>query len=214
MFEERRIRTETIFVSPRASIPDITKQMVLDGVLAVVFLSRQLQDRRKISMQTFQRNPLDPASIKWDGTCLPSSQLTYIEYNEIEIPVAVDLVATLKRGPIPVPVPVPAPPPMPMYGGYPPQHYPPQQPPQPTFPSGVNPNLANIIGGMNPEALQKVLGAIAQQPPPATTYGGYNQVPAMGQGPVLQGFGGQRQPQPTQQVQDIMAQLAALTKKS
>ena len=77
----------------------------------------------------------------------------------------------------------------------------------------MNPNLANIIGGMNPAALQKVLGAIAQQPPPAATYGGYNQAPAMGQGPMLQGFGGQRQPQPTQQVQDIMAQLAAFTKK-
>jgi hypothetical protein len=209
MFEDRRIRTDTVFVSPRASIQEITKQMVLDGVLAVVYLSRQLQDRRKISMQTFQRNPADPASIKWDGTLFIPPQLTYLEYNEIEIPVAVDLVATLKRGPIA------APPPAPMYGGYPPQHYPPQQPPpQPAFPAGVNPNLANIIGGMNPAALQKVLGAIAQQPPPATTYGGYNPVPTMGQGPVLQGFGGQRQPQPTQQVQDIMAQLAAMTKKS
>jgi len=189
--------------------------MVVDGVLAVVFLSRPLQDRRKISMQTFQRNPVDPASIKWDGTLLNPFQLTCLEYNEIDIPVAVDLVATLKRGPIPAPAPI--------YSGYPPQQYPPQQhpqqyppqqPPQPAFPTGVNPNLANIIGGMNPAALQKVLGAIAQQPPPAaTTYGGYNQAPAMGQGPMLQGFGGQRQAQPTQQIQDIMAQLSALAKK-
>jgi hypothetical protein len=140
-------------------------------------------------------------------------QLTYLEYNEIDIPVAVDLVTALKRGPIPAPA---APPPA--YGGYPPQQFAPQlpQPPRPAaLPPGVNPNLANIIGGMDPAALQKVFGAIAQQPPPpATTYGGYNQGPMMGQGPVLQGYGGQRPPQPTQQVQDIMAQLAALTKKS
>jgi ABC-type cobalamin/Fe3+-siderophores transport system ATPase subunit len=95
--------------------------------------------------------------------------------------------------------------------GYPPQQFPPQ--PQPAPPAGVNPNLANIIGGLNPAALQKVLGAIAQQPPPPATYPAYNQAP-IGQTPVLQGFGGQRQPQPTQQVQDIMAQLAALSRKS
>jgi nuclear polyadenylated RNA-binding protein 3 len=195
MFEDRRIRTDTVFVTPRASVPDLTRQMVLEGAIAVVFLSRQLQDRRKISMQTFQRNPIDPGAIKWD------------EYNEIDIPIAVDLVAALKRGPPPVQQPPP-------FTGYPTQY--PPQPPQPTLPAGVNPNLANIIGSMNPAALQKVFGVIAQQPP-AAAYGGYNQpaVPGLlGQGSVLQGFGGQRAPQPTQQVQDIMAQLAALSKKT
>ena len=68
MFEDRRIRTDVIPVSPRASIPDLTRQLVLDGVLAVVFLSRHLQERRKISMQTFQRNSADPGAIKWDGS--------------------------------------------------------------------------------------------------------------------------------------------------
>ena len=78
---------------------------------------------------------------------------------------------------------------------------------------------------MNPAALQKVFGAIAQQPPPAAvapapTYGGYtNQAVGgiqgvLGQGSVLQGYGGQRPAQPTQQVQDIMAQLAALSRKN
>jgi hypothetical protein len=67
MFEDRRIRTDIVYVTPRASIPDLTRQMVLDGALAVVFLSRPLQDRRKVSMQTFQRNPADPGAIKWDG---------------------------------------------------------------------------------------------------------------------------------------------------
>lgn len=112
---------------------------------------------------------------------------------------------------------------LPPYSGYPPQqHYaPPVQPQAPQLPAGVNPNLANIIGSMDPAALQKVFGAIASQqvaPAPAPAYGGYNQtaVPGMlGQGSVLQGFSGQgraAQP-PTQQVQDIMAQLAALSKK-
>jgi hypothetical protein len=213
MFEDRRIRTDTVFITPRASIPELTRQMVVDGVSAVVFLSRHLQERRKISMQTFQRNPADPGAIKWDG--IPDSliYLTGTEYNEIDIPAAVDLVVALKRGVQPIPQqPLP-------FAGYPPQQYPPQQP---ALPAGVNPNLANIIGSMNPAALQKVLGAIAQQQPqplPPATYAGYNQTGVqgvLGQGAALQGFGGQRQaqPQPTQQVQDIMAQLAALSRKT
>lgn len=218
MFEDRRIRTDTIFVSPRASVPELTKQLVLDGVLAVCFLSRALQDRRKVSMQTFQRNPTDPGAIKWDGMSPFINFTDWLEYNEIDIPVAVDLVAAIKRPPqialqhppftgYPAPTPYAAPLPI--------------QPVQQPLPAGVNPNLASIIGNMNPSALQQVFGALAKQP--ASTYAAYGQptaaVPGMiGQpAPPLQGFGGQPQrpqQQPTQQVQDIMAQLAALSKKS
>jgi hypothetical protein len=81
LFEDRRIRTDTVFVSPRASIPDLTRQMVVDGVLAVVFLSRQLQERRRVSMQTFQRNPADPGAIKWDGNF---SLLTLLTFSRIQ----------------------------------------------------------------------------------------------------------------------------------
>jgi hypothetical protein len=78
---------------------------------------------------------------------------------------------------------------------------------------------------MNPAALQKVFGAIAQQAPAAPAYQTYNQNPAgvtslaglLGQPAGYQGYGGQQRPAqqgaPTQQVQDIMAQLAALSKK-
>ena len=156
-------------------------------------------------MQTFQRNPNDPGAIKWD------------EYKEIEIPIAVDLVLAMKRGPIQQP---PPPQPPAAYPGYPPQ-YPPAA--APALPAGVNPNLANIIGSMNPATLQKVFGALAQQQPPPVAQQpayGYQQPPAaqLGMG-GLQGFGGQQRPPPThgpaptQQVQDIMAQLAALSKK-
>src|SRR5579871_2004136 len=127
-----------------------------------------------------------------------------LEYNEVEILGAVDLVANLKRAP---------PQPQTSYPGYPPQPFAAQQPQPP--PAGVNPNLANIIGGMDPVALQKLIGAIAQQAPAPAAYTGYNQAaaaPLLGQ-TGLQGFGGQRPAQPTQQVQDIMAQLAALSKK-
>jgi hypothetical protein len=80
MFEDRRVRTDTVFVSPRASIPELTRQLVLDGVLAVVFLSHALQDRRKVSMQTFQRNPADPGAIKWDGNCLvPNATANFVQ---------------------------------------------------------------------------------------------------------------------------------------
>ena len=81
LFEDRRIRTDTVFVSPRASIPDLTRQKVLDGALAVVFLSRPLQDRRKVSMQTFQRNPVDPGAIKWDGNF---SLLTHLTFSRVQ----------------------------------------------------------------------------------------------------------------------------------
>jgi hypothetical protein len=214
LFITRRIRTETIFMGPRTPpIPDLTRELVVDGVLAVVFLSRHLQDRRKLTMQTFQRNPNDPGAIKWD------------EYKEIEIPIAVDLVVAMKRGPLSAAAAAPQPPAFP---GYPPQ-YPPAAAAQhvasaPALPAGVNPNLANIIGSMNPATLQKVFGALAQQqqPPlpvaPQQTYGYQPQAPPQTGFGGLQGFGGQRPPPaqgsaPTQQVQDIMAQLAALSKK-
>ena len=146
-----------------------------------------------------------------NGTVRPPfpSLLTYIEYNEIEVPAAVDLIVALKRGPQQS-APFPA--------------YPTPYAAQPSpLPAGVNPNLANIIGSMNPAALQKVLGAIAQQqpivaPPAAVAYGGYTQAGALqgvlGQGNVHQGYSGQPAAQPTQQVQDIMAQLAALSRKT
>jgi len=202
LFEDRRIRTETIFPNPRTPIQELTKQLIIDGVVAVVFLSRQLQDRRKISMQTFQRNPADPGSVKWD------------EYNEIDFEPAVDLVLALKRGPV-----------QPSYPTFPPQSGYGAPAPIAGLPAGVNPNLANIIGSLNPGDLQKLLGALAQQPPaPAPAYPAY---PPQGAGavglsgllgqPGLQGFGGQpagAANPPAQQVQDIMAQLAALSKKS
>jgi hypothetical protein len=157
-------------------------------------------------MQTFQRNPNDPGAIKWD------------EYNEIDIPVAVDLVIAMKNASLPVQ--------QPAFPTYPPQQFPQQPfpPQQPALPAGVNPNLANIIGSMGPAALQKVFGAIAQQPVAAPQYQGYNPPPnpglagLLGQNPTLGGYGMQppRPAQtgpPTQQVQDIMAQLAALSKK-
>lgn len=105
-----------------------------------------------------------------------------LEYNEIDVPMAIDLVLAIKRGRLPQTTPATR---------YPPQQY--QQAPQPpTLPSGVNPNLANIIGSMDPTALQRVLGAIAQQPTPQS-YGGYNQPGVQGSvgQPALQGFGGQ-----------------------
>lgn len=64
---EGRFRIDTMFLSPRASIPDITRQFVVDGVLAIVSLSRPLQDRRRVALQTFQRNTGDPGAVKWDG---------------------------------------------------------------------------------------------------------------------------------------------------
>jgi len=201
LFGDRRIRTETIFTGPRTPpIPDLIRELVLDGALAVVFLSRHLQDRRRLTMQTFQRNPTDPGAIKWD------------EYKEIEIPIAVDLVIAMKRGPLSAPVQQ-----QPPYPAYPPQY--PPAPVAPALPTGVNPNLANIIGSMNPTTLQKVFGALAQQqpPPPVMPQPAYGYQPMQGGLAGLQGFGGQRPPAPgpapTQQVQDIMAQLAALSKK-
>jgi len=207
-FEDRHLTTDVIFLNPRSSVPDLTRQLVLDGVIGVVSLSRQLQERRKVSIQTFQRNPADPGAVKWN------------EYNEIDIPTAIDLVLNIKRGPPPS---MAAAPPGPPFSGYPPtQPYPPAV--APVAPTGVNPNLANIIGSLNPAALKQVFSAISQQPPltQQTAYAGFNQpAPTQPAGPPVPGgypaynTGSQRPgtQQPTQQIQDIMAQLAAFSKK-
>lgn len=217
-FQDRHLRTDVIFLNPRSSVPELTRQLVVDGFTGVVSVSRPLQERRKVSLQTFQRNPADPGAVKWNGILTPrNTRVTWAEYNEIDIPAAVDLVLNVKRGPAPLPAPQPP------YAGSPYAGYAPQAPyaAASAAPAGVNPNLANIIGSLNPAALKQVFGAISQQPPPAQLgYAGYNQPAPTGAptGPAGYGgtYGGSRPgtTQPTQQIQDIMAQLAAFSKKS
>ena len=221
-FQDRHLRTDVIFLNPRSSVPDLTRQLVVDGVTGVVSVSRMLQERRKVSLQTFQRNPADPGAVKWNGMLPPRNiRVTWVEYNEIDIPAAVDLVLNVKRGPVPVA------PPQPPYAGSPyagspyAGYAPPVPYPAAAAPAGVNPNLANIIGSLNPAALKQVFGAISQQPPPAQLgYAGYNQPAPTGTQPGTAGYGGSYNggsrpgtAQPTQQIQDIMAQLAAFSKK-
>ncbi|ODQ56588.1 hypothetical protein SAICODRAFT_28666 [Saitoella complicata NRRL Y-17804] len=193
-----QFRTHTLSLSPRLPVDEVIRQMVVEGVDAVVILNRNLQYRNKISLQCFDRR--GGANVKFE------------EYADVDINVGVALVQRLKQAAAAV-----AAPPAMGYGMPPPVGYPPIAAPPVAAAPGAN--LANIISSLDPAALQNVIGALAkaQQPgaapvapgyPPAGlpagfAMPGYPGAGAPGPGPATQGA-------PTQQVQDIMAQLARL----
>ncbi|BFZ59038.1 nuclear polyadenylated RNA-binding protein 3 [Saitoella coloradoensis] len=203
-----QFRTHTLSLSPRLPVDEVIRQMVVEGVDAVVILNRNLQYRNKISLQCFDRR--GGANVKFE------------EYADVDINVGVALVQRLKQAA------VAAHPAMAMqpagYGMPPPVGigYPPVAAPPPAAAAAAAPgaNLASIISSLDPAALQNVIGALAkaQQPgaapvappgypsaglPAGFAMPGYPGAGAPGPAPPAQGA-------PTQQVQDIMAQLARL----
>ena len=175
------------------------KQVIVEGVTAIVFLDRQSEMHRKLSIQLFDLST--SPEVRYDGIAacpLVTSMLTSLEYADVEPHVGIDLVTRALN--------MRAPPPMSMYGA------PPQLPSQsygmnPGYGSAQPPpqaaNVANVLGSLPPATLQKVLGALAASPP-ASSYPA-NQPPPQ-QHYMSSGQGAA----PAQQVQSIMDQLARL----
>ncbi|KAL8721339.1 MAG: hypothetical protein Q9225_001951 [Loekoesia sp. 1 TL-2023] len=133
---------------------DLIKRQILEGVQAVVRISRQSQVTGKIPLQVFDYS----AGV---------DNVRYDEYNELDAHIAAELVVRAKvarLAPPPVQQPI-----TPSYGthqfGRPAQPMPPQpmaqqQPQQP----GGAPNIASLITSLDGPALQKLLGAMSQNP--------------------------------------------------
>ncbi|KAL8771771.1 MAG: hypothetical protein Q9209_002962 [Squamulea sp. 1 TL-2023] len=149
-----------VFQLPRVSLVAVVKRQILEGVQAVVKILRQSQVTGKIPLQVFDHS----AGV---------DNVRFEEYNELDAHIAAELVVRAKAARL-------APPAMqqpitPSYGvpqydrpPQPIQHTIPQQPiPQQPIPPQQPqppPNIASLITSLDGPALQKLLGAMAQNP--------------------------------------------------
>ena len=131
---------------------------------------RQSQVTGKIPLQVFDRSG-GVDNVRFEGKSLCPTIVrafadSLLEYDALDANIAAELVIRAKSTHLaPPPGPVPGPyNTAPSYGapqyGQAPQNLPSQQP----QPAGANPNLANLITSMDGPALQKLLGAMAQNP--------------------------------------------------
>lgn len=153
-----------IFQLPRVSLVAVIKRQIIEGVQAVVKIFRQSQVTGKIPLQVFDYS----AGV---------DNVRFEEYNELDAHIAAELVIRAKTARL-------APPPIqqsitPSYGA-PPYNRPlqPVVPQQAQQPTGA-PNIANLITSLDGPALQKLLGAMSQNPQSPQT-------PQPGQAPTPQ----------------------------
>ncbi|KAI4174805.1 MAG: hypothetical protein LQ343_002043 [Gyalolechia ehrenbergii] len=138
-----------IFQLPRVSLVAVIKRQIIEGVQAVVKIFRQSQITGKIPLQVFDYS----AGV---------DNVRFEEYNELDAHIAAELVIRAKAARL-------APPPIqqpitPSYGA--PQYNRPLQPvvPQQAQQPAGAPNIANLITSLDGPALQKLLGAMSQNP--------------------------------------------------
>ena len=147
----------------------VIKRQILEGVQAVVKILRQSQVTGKIPLQVFDHSA-GVDNVRYEGK--PSNGQNYVtilmlnrpEYNELDAHIAAELVVRAKAtrlAPATIQQPI-----TPSYGvpqysrpsqPLPQQPIPPQQPQQP-------PNISNLITSLDGPTLQKLLGAMAQNP--------------------------------------------------
>ncbi|KAJ5989388.1 hypothetical protein N7481_004598 [Penicillium waksmanii] len=161
-FRNRGLRVDVLVLGPRIPLGAAVHRQYIEGVLAVVRLSRPNQFSRKIPLQIFDRSA-GPANVRFS------------DYPEVDPNIAADVMfhqaQAMQRGPVPASfAPNPAfgvpqmqsmPMPMPM----------PQPMPQPGLPTLSNPpNIANLISSLDGPSLQSLLSAL-QRPGPQSQPG-------------------------------------------
>lgn len=153
-FRDRGLSFDSVFLNPRIPLEPLVKQQILEGVQAIVFLSRQMQASSKISIQVFDR--------RGDG------EATYDQYDDLDPSIAAEIVYRAKLAHAPQP-----PMQVPTYGGYgiPQQQQQQQQPQQPQQQQSMLqqtaiPNLANVLGALDPATLKTLLANLQQQQQP------------------------------------------------
>ncbi|KAG4304262.1 hypothetical protein PORY_002237 [Pneumocystis oryctolagi] len=195
-FRDKGFRVDTLFLSPKLSLPSVVQQMIIEGIMAIIFLNRQMQSQSKISMQIFDRKE-DSSDVKFD------------EYANIDVHVAVVLALRKKQSTLKN-----------TYGtsnsnntNF--------QLQNPTL-NASNAALASLIGSLDSTTLQKVIGALTQpsqqltsqmQSMPYTPLQTPHQGASAGKNySVGQEVSSMTKPQqqPDLQVQNILGQLAKL----
>ncbi|KAJ5709509.1 Nucleotide-binding alpha-beta plait [Penicillium malachiteum] len=150
-FRNRGLRVDVLVLGPRIPLGAAVHRQYVEGVLAVVRLSRPNQFSRKIPLQIFDRSA-GPGNVRFS------------DYPEVDPNIAAELIFhqahAMQRGPAPTSfVPNPA-------FGVAPVPTVPVPMPQPTLPTLTNPpNIANLIGSLDGPSLQSLLSALQQQRP-------------------------------------------------
>jgi hypothetical protein len=141
----RGLRTDALFLSPRLPVDLVVKRQILEGVVAVVKLTRGNQQTGKIPLQVFDRSA-GIGNVRFD------------EYVDLAPNIAAELVVREKSKAAPPQPAVQQP-----YG------YPPYQPPAPIAapPPAATPNLGNLVGSLDNATLQKLLSTISAPIPAA-----------------------------------------------
>ncbi|KAI9809653.1 MAG: hypothetical protein M1825_000085 [Sarcosagium campestre] len=165
-FRDRGIRTDVLHLNPRLSLSAVVRRQILEGVQAVVKLTRRDQSSGKISLQVFDRR----AGV---------DKVRFDEYESLEPQIAAELVYRAKQthgAPNEAAYAIPPTQPLPYGQGFGLPH--PQTPqvipqavpqaPAPQSPAAAVaaaavPNLANLITSLDGPTLQKLLGVLQQQ---------------------------------------------------
>ncbi|PGH21574.1 hypothetical protein AJ80_03134 [Polytolypa hystricis UAMH7299] len=161
-FRDKGLKTDVFFLSPRISVAAVVRRQIIEGVLAIVKLSRSHQYSRKIPLQVFDRSS-GVDNVRFNGG--PSYEdfgikrllIDIVEYSELEPNVAADVVLHVR---------------VVQHGIVPNQklafqapnisQLPVQRPAVPL--SGGTNNLANLISTLDPQSLQTLIGALHQNP--------------------------------------------------
>ncbi|KAJ5760405.1 hypothetical protein N7520_007561 [Penicillium odoratum] len=158
-FRNRGLRVDVLVLGPRIPLGAAVHRQYVEGVLAVIRLSRPNQFSRKIPLQIFDRSP-------------GQNNVRFSDYPEVDPNIAAEVMfhqaQAMQRGPPPgsfppnpafgvAPIPIPA---MPL--------------PQATLPALTNaPNIANLISSLDGPSLQSLLSALqrpaAQSQPVSAT---------------------------------------------
>lgn len=98
-FRDRGLRCDVLILSPRLSLSAVVRRQIVEGVLAIVRLSRSNIYSGKIPLQVFDRTGgMD--NVRFNGMLLTSSYIfklvvatnTFIEYSELDVNVAAEVV--------------------------------------------------------------------------------------------------------------------------
>lgn len=216
-FRDRGIRCDSLLLSPRLPLAAVIRRQIVEGVQAVVKLTRQAQFSGKIPLQVFNRSA-GVENVQFDGKChslviLSEYRLNYhAEYDDLETHIAAELIVRAKQTHS-APQTAQYSTPQQAYGM--PQYaqslqqtvQQPVQQQQP--PPAAGPNLASLITSLDGPTLQKLLGAMGQSPQTPQQHIPQLQQPVSADLATLLGGAARQQPQQTsyqQQQQQIPLQ--------
>lgn len=201
---KRGLKTEVMFLSPRLPVEIVVKRQILEGVMAVVKLTRRTQDASKIPLQVFDRSR-------------GADNVRYDDYENLDPSIAAEVVLR-EKAKVAAALQPQQPPQQPAYG-QPPMQYgaqPQYQQPLQAQATAPAPNLGNVVAQLDNATLQKLLGTLSaplpQQAPAPAPFPQQQSIlaPANGQVDInsILSMLGQVQQQPQQQAQHQPPQYA------